>query len=282
MREDGLDLRRVLRRRHDLDVAVVPALGPGGLRLEIEVLLPAAARTSPAGACGASAQRRRRRRRDGCDAARCESCSPRSRLRTTRRAARARTRPRRASRPRDRSPGRIADDQRDQVAVEQHLVLGEQGLVLAHGADVVLARDVFGEEDRGDARASRARLSASRREDLRVRVRRHHRPQLERLTAAATVRLIVDVDRAGRSCDRPRTRGATRATHRATRCRRRARSRAADLATRRPRRRRTCRTSDDDEAAPVLRAQSARRTAARARARRSPAPIARRRQGSSR
>ena len=99
----GLDLRRMLRRRADEHVAVVAALRPRRVRLEVEMLLAADLELAVR-RVRRSRRARRRSRRAGCSAARCGSCPRRSPLRCVRIArAAARTRPRPA---RPRAAGR--------------------------------------------------------------------------------------------------------------------------------------------------------------------------------
>ena len=85
----------------------------------------------------------------------------------------------------------LAHHQRDQLAVEENLAVGQQDFILFDPAHIVHARDVFGQQYGLNARHDpRGRRLAAH--DARMGVGRANRPDLEHHPAR---RLVVGIDR---------------------------------------------------------------------------------------
>ena len=193
VRDDRLDLGRVLARRADEDVVVVAALGPCGLGLEVEVLLSADVER-PVERVGARAQ-------GGVHVA----------ARDDVRLVVVALGLDRGVEPEDGGerlghddglrggaaarPLRLADDGGDHLAVKRDLALREERLVVADRADVVHPGDIRRGDDVDHPRHG-ARGAQVDRDEPRVRMGRRDRPDLEH--PGPSRGLVVDVDRAAR------------------------------------------------------------------------------------
>jgi hypothetical protein len=193
VRHEGLHLGGVLRRGAHEERAVLAGAREGGLRLQVEVLLAADVE---------GALQPVTRPREGRVAV-ATTDAVRRVVKAVRREGRRDAEHRGQRRVLDLHRGRggaglgvaMRDHEADGLVVVRHHVGGEDGLVMADGAAVIDAWEVFAEEHRHDAR-HRAGAGGVASYDARVGVRGTHRPHLEHRLGLGGV-----VDVAGRTRD---------------------------------------------------------------------------------